>query len=79
MTAPDALAISMSVALSFALGSLVTLFCIIARNAKSAKQRTEELNLPEEEKPSPLAKAAPSPADDSSAEEWSKNPDWWKK
>jgi hypothetical protein len=70
----DAHALTMVAILAFALGSLVTMFLVMARNG----QRNAELDLPElpeedEKKPTPHRKKTTEAAAD-----WEKDPDWWK-
>lgn len=71
MAPADAHALTMVAILAFALGSLVTMFLVMARNGR----KNEELDLPdlaeEEEKPHP-EKSGPAPAS------WEKDADWWK-
>lgn len=75
ITPADAHALTMVGVLAFALGSLITMFFIMARNG----QRNAKLDLPElpdftqEEKPAPKKKKEQHPTAD-----WERNPDWWK-
>lgn len=77
----DAHALSMVAVLAFALGSLFTMFFVMARNG----QRNRELDLPElpektppKQSPSPpTAPQTPAPPRKSPSA-WEKDPDWWK-
>ena len=73
----DAHALTMVAILAFALGSLLTMFLVMARNG----QRNSELDLPEfpEEKPEPKKKpTAPRAKDETRSQDWEKDGDWWK-
>ncbi len=76
ISSADAHALTMVAILAFALGSLVTMFFIMARNAK----RNAELNLPEfpeellsQKKTSPSKRKKEEPRS-----EWERDADWWK-
>lgn len=76
----DAHALTMVAILAFALGSLVTMFWVMARNG----QRNAELDLPEfPEEKHPSREPKPNPASprskrEETAQDWEKNADWWK-
>lgn len=74
----DAHALTMVAILSFALGSLITMFLVMARNGK----RNAELDLPDfpeeaeekdEQKPTTPGNNSQTPLED-----WEKDADWWK-
>ncbi|MBK1835259.1 hypothetical protein [Roseibacillus ishigakijimensis] len=72
----DAQALTLVAILAFALGSLVTLFVVMARNGR----RNEALDLPEfpdlenESPPALSSRKSPPPRAD-----WERESDWWKK
>ena len=73
----DAHALTMVAILAFALGSLLTMFLVMARNG----QRNADLDLPEfpEEEPEPKKKpTTPRAKDESPRQGWEKDDDWWK-
>lgn len=73
----DAHALTMVAILAFALGSLVTMFLVMARNGR----RNAKLDLPElpEEEP-PQKKKTPPPKRKAAkpSAEWERDGDWWK-
>ena len=78
MSPADAHALTMVAILAFALGSLATMFLVMAQNGK----RNAELDLPElsEEEP-PATKRAPASKDQNNqpSADWERDADWWKK
>lgn len=74
----DAHALTMVVILAFALGSLVTMFLVMARNGK----KNAELDLPEfpeeEEETKPTKPVFGKGKREARAEDWEKDADWWK-
>ncbi|MGJ8725701.1 MAG: hypothetical protein ACSHYB_14165 [Roseibacillus sp.] len=73
----DAHALTMVAILAFALGSLLTMFLVMARNGK----RNADLDLPEfpEEEPEPDKKpTTPRTKDEKPPKNWEKDADWWK-
>lgn len=76
MSPADAYGLSMVAILAFVLGSLLTMFLVMARNG----QRNADLDLPEfPEEDEPNEKpTAPRAKDERPSQEWEKDADWWK-
>ncbi len=75
----DAHALTMVGILAFALGSLVTMFIVMAHNGR----KNEELDLPEfpkelDSSPSPKKPTTPRSQPDETKTDWQKDADWWK-
>ena len=72
----DAHALTMVGILAFALGSLLTMFLVMARNGR----KHQELDLPEfpEEEPEPKKPATPRKKKGDTPADWEKDSDWWK-
>jgi len=78
MSPADIHALSMVAILGFALGSILTLFLIMARNAKKSRDLPE---IPELEDPQASQKALGTSqnGEQAAAQPWEKESDWWKK
>jgi hypothetical protein len=71
MSPPDALAISMLAILLVAIGTLMTIFHSLRKNAGKVDEIEELMSEVEQWEKTPSGKAAP-------LQEWEKDADWWK-
>lgn len=79
ITPADAHALTMVVILSFALGSLVTMFLIMARNGKRSSSAIEIPDDETDEAPRTAKPTPTSPKGETPREPWEQEDDWWKK
>lgn len=73
----DAHALTMVAILAFALGSLVTMFFVMAHNGK----KNAKLNLPDLPEPEETPKKkpiTPQAKESEPSSDWEKDSDWWK-
>ncbi|MEM9081261.1 MAG: hypothetical protein AAGC74_11285 [Verrucomicrobiota bacterium] len=80
MNPADAHALTMLLILAFSLGSILTMFILMFRNAEKKQDLPEfpeidqDGNLKDEEEKAPTAES-----DDPSLQNWERDADWWRK